>query len=453
MKAKNAQNPATVGFVALGCAKNIIDSEKMLAEIGQAGFILSDSPDTADVVVINTCGFIKPAEQEALDAIKQALKQKKRGKVKKVIVAGCLAQRMGQKLRQKARGVDAIVGLDARDDIAGVITRSLTKKPGSDTLTRLTGPANTIHDDRGRLLITPPHSTYLRISEGCDRQCSFCTIPAIRGKFRSKPKDLIIDEACELVDNGAVELSIIAQDSSYYGKDLGQKNGLSDLIGELEKIEKLAWIRLMYLYPANLDDQLIQTIAASERIVNYIDMPIQHINNDILKAMHRPDRKEKTVQLIEKLRNAMDDVVLRTTVMTGFPGETDQQFAELLDFIKRIGFDALGCFTFFPEYGTEAAKMDGQIPDNVKNDRANAIMAAQQEIVFEKAKEKIDRNITCLVDRIQQDKQAAGRYYGQAPEIDSICIIGDCSAGPGDFIKCTVIDTSGYDLIVRQIYD
>jgi ribosomal protein S12 methylthiotransferase len=447
--AKRKQKVVTVGMVALGCPKNIVDSEKMLAQIGSAGFVLTGDPDNADVVVINTCGFIAPAKEEAIEAIRQAVDQKKSGSVQKVVVAGCLAQRMGEELLEEVEGIDAIVGLGGREKIADVIRQVMGKSNKAPIISMedVQGPA----DDRERLLITPAHWAYLRISEGCDRKCTFCTIPTIRGRFKSKPRKMIIDEAKELVQNGAAELSIIAQDSNYYGRDLGFDNGLVNLLGELEKIRYLNWIRLMYLYPAGIDDELIEKIASSSKITNYIDMPIQHINNDILKAMRRSDRKEKTVSLIEKFRKAMPNVVLRTTIIAGFPGETDAQFDELMEFIQWAKFDALGCFTFYPEIGTPAADMPDQVPDDVKQDRADRLMAAQQKIAFAKNEQRVGSELTCLIDDVDEQSNGVGRFYGQAPHIDSVCFIDNCTAQPGEFIKTKVTGAHDYDLIVEKI--
>lgn len=451
MAKKQKNTIETIGFVALGCPKNLVDSEKMLAEIGQAGFVISQDIDNADAVVVNTCGFIAPAKQEAIEAICEAVGNKNKGKVKKVIVTGCLAQRMGEELKDEVAGIDAIVGLGERDNIAEIIKQTLhPTKPESTGL--YMDQSQSVSDDRGRLLITPPHWAYMRISEGCDRKCAFCTIPSIRGRFRSKPEELILSEADELVSNGAVELSIIAQDSNYYGRDLGEKNGLSKLIKKLEIIDGLEWIRLMYLYPAGIDDTLIETIANSEKVLNYIDMPVQHINDDILKSMRRSDRKDKTISLIEKLRAAMGDVVLRTTVITGLPGETDANFQELLEFIEWAKFDALGCFAFYPEQGTAAAELDNQVPQEIRRQRADTLMAAQQKIAFEKARQWIGREITCLIDSgADENGVGQGRFFGQAPHIDSICYIENCSGQAGNFIKTRVIDTSDYDLVVEQI--
>ncbi|MHC4734338.1 MAG: MiaB/RimO family radical SAM methylthiotransferase, partial [Planctomycetota bacterium] len=296
--------------------------------------------------------------------------------------------------------------------------------------------------------ITPSHWAYLRISEGCNHKCSFCTIPAIRGSFRSKPEQLVLAEAAELVSAGVVELNIIAQDTTYYGRDLKIKNGLGRLLKKLEEIDGLKWIRLLYLCPAGIDDQLIESIATSEKVVHYLDIPIQHVNNEILKAMRRPETKDRLRRLIENLRSAIPDCLLRTTIIVGFPSETDQQFNELLGFIEWAKFDALGCFTFYPESGTSAAEMSTQIPEEVKQQRLDELMLTQQKIAFAKNKNRIGSRLTCLVDN---EGASRGRFYGQAPDIDSICIIENCSAKPGQFIDTKVVGTKDYDLFVQQI--
>jgi len=437
-----------VGFVALGCPKNIVDSERMLAEIAEAGFVITAEPDNADVVVINTCGFIAPAKTEALKAIKHAVNCKLNGIVKKVIVAGCLCERMGAELFNQADGIDAIVGLGQRDNIARIIKKTLVAKQPAVHLAK---SSQTIHDDGARLLITPRHWAYLRISEGCNHGCSFCTIPAIKGRFRSKPRRLILAEAAELVSAGAVELNIIAQDTTSWGRDLKIKKGLATLTKELEKIAGLTWIRAMYLYPAAITKKLIEIIAESQKIVHYLDIPIQHINDKILKDMRRPDSKEHICRLIEKLRSVIPDVVLRTTLIVGFPGETEQQFNELLEFVKWVKFDCLGCFRFYPESGTPAAEMLGQLPDHIKQQRLEELMLTQQKIVFAKNKTRIGSKLTCLVDSVDSEGAGQGRFYGQAPDIDSICIIRNCSASPGKFINAKVVGIKDYDLIIEQI--
>lgn len=455
---KNNEQPVTVGFVALGCPKNIVDSEKMLALIAQAGFVIDYDADNADVVVINTCGFIQPAVDEATEAITRALTRKRKGKVKKVVIAGCLPERMKEKLLEKFPRADAVVCLGARDNIADVIKNLLSGSAEKFYASPADWLSST-QKDTGRLLINSAHWAYLRISEGCDMNCSFCTIPAIKGKFRSKPLNEIIAEANQLADAGVVEISIIAQDSTNYGHDKGEKacgelvesKGLVKIISEMEKIEKLKWIRLMYLNPFGISDALIEAIAKSKKVVHYIDMPIQHINDEILKVMHRPDTKEKITQLIEKLRKSIPDVILRTTVIVGFPGETNEQFEELLDFIKWARFDDLGCFTFWPEEGTRAAQLPDRIPQNIKNDRQERLMIAQQEIVFEKNKTRKEQIIECLIDENYRDGQSIGRFYGQAPHIDSVCLIDNCPDPPGSIIKIKITGYKDYDLFAKRI--
>jgi len=291
----------------------------------------------------------------------------------------------------------------------------------------------------------------VRISEGCNRLCSFCTIPSIRGRFRSKSRQQVLAEAAELVSAGVVELNVIAQDTTYYGRDLAMKNGLSVLVKEFEMMPSLAWVRLMYLYPAGIDDVLIETIAQSEKTVHYLDIPIQHVSDNILRLMHRPDTKDALRRLIDKVRSAVPDVVLRTTLMVGFPGETDKQFDELIYFVRWARFDALGCFQFYAESGTAAAEMPGQIPETVKQQRLDELMLTQQQIAFARNENRIGETLTCLVDSVDRDGLCEGRYYGQAPDIDSVCVIRNGSAQPGQFIETKVVGTHDYDLLVEQI--
>ncbi len=449
--AKKVQNPITVGFVSLGCPKNTVDSERMLAEIAQAGFLITAEPDNADVVVVNTCAFIAPAIAESIEVISSAVARKRRGTVKKVIVAGCLSQRLREELFSQVHGIDAVIGLDARDSIARVIEQSLVRTEPLAWIDRAPTPhGDTVPDDRTRLLITPAHRAYLRISEGCNHRCSFCTIPRIRGRFRSKPPELVIAEARQLVAHGVVELSLIGQDTASYGSDLGIKNGLARILGELEKIDKLAWIRLMYLYPTGITARLLETIAASDKVLHYLDIPIQHISRRLLKQMRRGHTAGRIPALIERLRAAMPDVALRTTLIAGFPGETHEEFTELLDFVRWAKFDALGCFPYYREPGTPAAEMPAQVPDDLKQHRLQELMLAQQQIAFAKNAQRIGSELECLVDRANTST-ATGRFYGQAPEIDGLCMIENCSAEAGEFIKTTVVANNGYDLVVRQL--
>ena len=458
MNIKKNKKRTTVGFIALGCPKNMVDSERMLALIAQAGFVITQDTDNADVIVINTCGFIAPAKAEALDTINLAIRQKQKGKVQKVIVAGCLAQRMDKNLLIETDGIDAILGLQQRDNIVDIIQSTFTSgKPVSAVTTTLKIP----YDDRTRFRITPPHWAYLRISEGCNKKCSFCTIPAIRGKARSKPSSLILAEARQLVASGAVELNIIAQDITAYGHDLNIPNALPKLLTNLAKIPRLRWIRLLYLYPTGITECLIETVADSDKILPYFDIPLQHINPQILKAMRRPHSKDKICRLIDNLRTRLPGCVLRTTFIVGFPGETDARFNELLEFVNWARFDNLGCFTFYPEQGTPAANLPHQVPDRVKKHRLEKLMLAQQKIAFDKNKSRIGSTLTCLVDSIGKNHTAKshalrsaakkGRFFGQAPEIDPLCVIRDCHACPGSFINAKVTGSKNYDLLCRQI--
>ncbi len=445
---KKRQRKVAVGFIALGCPKNVVDSEKMLAEIVEAGYLIAAEPSQADVVIVNTCGFIEPAKVESLDAVAQAVADKKSGRVRKVIVAGCLAQRLGEGLFAEAEGVDAIVDLAQRDNIARIVGETLSS---DEPAVYQDQTSASVTDDRVRLRIGPAHSAYLRISEGCDHRCSFCTIPAIRGPFRSKPVDLVLEEARELVSSGAVELNLIGQDTTIYGRDLKIAEGLANLLGELESIPDLAWLRLLYAYPKGITDKLIDTMARSEKVLHYLDIPIQHASDKILRAMRRPDTQAGLKQRMERLRAAIPDIVLRTTVIVGFPGETEADFAELLDFVKWAQFDALGAFTFFPEKGTAAAEFPDQIPEDLKQERLDALMLAQQEIAFAKNRARIGSRLTCLIDSVDPHGIGFGRFYGQAPDIDGICIVTNCKAGPGAWVEGKVVDTQDYDLVVEQI--
>jgi ribosomal protein S12 methylthiotransferase len=443
-----SRSRTTVGFIALGCPKNMVDSERMLALIAQAGFTITQDSDNADVVVINTCGFIAPAKAEAIKAINHALSQKRKGNVRKVIVAGCLPQRLGKKLLSETGPLDAIVGLEHRDNIAAIIEKCWTSHT---PVVSLNPVPKIIYDDRSRFRISPRHWAYLRISEGCSRNCSFCTIPFIRGKTRSKPVSLIVAEARELVASGAIELNVIAQDITAYGRDLKTKNTLPELLTRLDKIPRLRWIRLLYLYPTGVSDRLIETVANCDKIVNYFDIPLQHINPQILTMMRRPHSKDKIIRLIERLRVKLPDCVLRTTLIVGFPGETDARFNELLEFVKWARFDHLGCFTFYPEQGTHAAGFPHQVPDHIKRQRLRRLMLTQQQICFEKNKTRIGSTIICLIDEVGKNHTAKGRFFGQAPEIDPVCIIKNCSADQGDFVQTKITDSKNYDLLCRQI--
>ncbi len=450
-KKTNKPRKLNIGFVSLGCPKNTVDSESMLGRLFQNGFCITGDIRAADIAVINTCGFIEPAKREALDTIKEIAEYKQTGRLKAIIAVGCLAERMGQELLSIAPDIDAVVGLAGRDNIAEIAAELVHNKPKSrEQKLYLSDDKSFVSEDTGRLLINAPHYAFLRISEGCSRGCAFCTIPAIRGKFRSKPLENIRKEAAELAAAGVKELIIIAQDTSNYGRDLAINDGLRQVLEMLEELD-FQWIRVMYLYPANVTDGLIKQMAGSDKVLPYFDMPIQHIEDDILKSMRRLDSREKTTALIEKLRTEVPGAVLRTTVITGYPGETDRHHQKLVEFIKWAKFDALGCFTFYPEKGTAAAELEDKVSEQVKDARLDEIMTTQQKIVFEKNEAMIGRELKVLVDCIDGEGAGEGRYYGQAPDIDGICVFSDCRAEAGDFVKAKVAGFDGYDLLVEQL--
>ncbi|HPS53236.1 MAG TPA: 30S ribosomal protein S12 methylthiotransferase RimO [Phycisphaerae bacterium] len=433
-----------IGIISLGCPKNLVDSEKMLAELAEAGCLLPAPLEEADVILINTCGFLAASRQEALDAIGQALELKHAGSARRVVVAGCLPSRFGPGCIPA--GVDAIIGVNDRDKIVQAVCGegefvSVCKEAAGF------GPGESA-GDAGRFRLTPPHTAYLRIAEGCDRKCTFCTIPAIRGPMRSKPLDMVLAEARELIDSGAIELNIIAQDTTAWGEDLGDEWNLSLLLENLDRLDGAGWLRLMYTYPRNFGDELIEAIATAEHVVPYVDMPLQHISSSVLKRMGRRIDRPATEELLHKLRERIDGLVLRTSLIVGFPGESDEEYGELLDFVKKFRFDNLGVFEFSPEEGTPAAKLPGQLPDDVVADRADEIMAVQHEIVLENNRAMVGRKVDVLIDGEADDQACTfGRYYGQAPDIDGLCLLNE-PAEPGRILSCTVTGVDDYDLQV-----
>ena len=431
--------PKTVALVSLGCPKNLVDSEKILAHLAEGGFVVGAPMDDADVIVVNTCGFLAAARQESLDVIAEALEHKRAGRAGRVVVAGCLVNRDAERLYELAPGIDAIVGVNDRDDI-------LAAARGRRRVT-LAGPCRgRIHSDAGRFRLTGRHTAYLRIAEGCSRRCSFCTIPAIRGPYRSKPPRRVLAEARELIADDAVELNLIAQDTTAYGCDLGGRTDLARLLKDLDKLDGARWIRLMYAYPKRFTRQLIDAIAECRHVVPYVDVPLQHISDPILRRMRRGAGRAATEKLLRGLRDRIPGVVIRTAFIVGFPGESDERFEELLRFIRDFRFDALGVFEFSPEQGTEAERLGRQVPDDVKAERAEALMLAQQEIAFAANRRRIGAPIEVLVDGKDLRGRRVGRYYGQAPDVDGICLLNS-RAPAGSFVRGKVVGCDGYDLI------
>ena len=467
MKSKKRPPSApSVSLVTLGCAKNLVDTERILAQLAQAGFLLVDSDSPADVAIINSCGFIATARDETIENVRAALDEKRQGRLARVIVTGCLSQLWGPQLAGTCPGLDAVVGLAQRDNIAAIVAETLADPPAKnpEQCRIIVDSATTrfIADDQTRLRITEPSWAYLRISEGCNQRCSFCTIPAIRGPFRSKPLKTIIAEANELVTDGAVELNLIGQETTSYGSDSPGATDLAELLTQLNRIDDLRWIRVLYAHPASITDRHIAAFADCPKVAPYLDIPLQHINDRILKLMHRRINRTQTEQLIDNLRRTIDNLTLRTTMLVGFPSETPEEFTELLDFVRDYRFEALGAFAYSSEPGTAAAKLPDPVPEDVKHQRAEQLMLTQQKIAFEHADHFIGRSISCLITGPAADDQIAAanlpsdqdwfiaRHPGQAPEIDSCCFLTanpNTAPDPGDIVPAAITARHNYDLI------
>jgi ribosomal protein S12 methylthiotransferase len=437
----------TFAFVSLGCPKNLVDSERMLGLLAADGYVPVSDPRGADMVIVNTCGFIESSRQESKAVIREMVDLKERGEVGGVIVAGCLAERLGPQLITEIPKIDRAVGVFGREDIVAVADRFMNGAVEQRTLFR--PAAVKALDDTARLRVTPRHYAYLKISEGCDRTCTFCAIPKMRGKHVTKPIEQVVAETRELVADGVRELILVSQDATYYGKDVYGRVRLADLLRELDAVEGLEWIRLLYAYPEHVDDELIDALASAKRIVPYLDMPLQHINSRVLKRMQRRVDREKTVDILDRLRDGWPGMALRTTFIVGFPGETDEQFAELVEFVREARFERAGVFTYSIEEGTPAVKLDGHLPEDVKEERRRALMEAQQEVAFAHARDKVGATIPVVVDSRSADGWIA-RGTADAPEIDaSVLLEPNDALAVGKFVLAEILDADGYDLVGR----
>lgn len=441
-------------FISLGCPKNTVDSEQMLGLLQRDGYQLVQEPTDSDFVVINTCGFIDRARQESMETIDQMLALKRQGKIKGVIVAGCLAERERESLLQARPEIDSLVGVFSRDDITQMAEQLMDGLEEQRTIFR-PAPIRAL-DDSQRLRITPQHFAYLKISEGCDRLCTFCAIPKMRGKHASKPMEAILAEARQLAGSGARELIIVAQDTTYYGRDIYGESRLADLLQQLHQIPGIDWIRLMYFYPMYIDDYLLNTIADSPKILPYIDMPLQHISGEMLRRMARRVTPESTRELISKMRERIDDLVLRTTFITGFPGETEQHVDELAQFIEEFHFERLGIFTYSLEPDTPAAKLPGHLTDQVKLQRQERLMEIQQRIAFQWAKKQVGRAVELIVDKaLDQTKNVwLARSPADAPDVDAVVYLTGSPRTPlkaGDIVPAEIVGSRQYDLVAAAI--
>lgn len=437
--------------VSLGCPKNLVDTEQMLGRLDADGYRMVDSVDGADFVVVNTCGFIDSARDESMAAIDEMLALKRDGKLRNVVVTGCLAERQQDKLLQARPDIDALVGVFGRNDIVSVVDELYSGLQEQRTIFK-PAAVNPLSDAM-RSAVTPRHFAYLKISEGCDRLCTFCAIPKMRGKHFSKPIEQIIDEAKRLGDSGVREVVIVAQDTTYYGMDRYGEPRLNQLLKELDKIESIDWIRLMYFYPMYIDDALIDTLASAKRIVPYIDMPLQHASDKMLKLMARKTTRALQTDIVQKLRSRIDSLVMRTTMITGFPGETEEDFVELMDFVKESRFENLGVFTYSIEEDTPAARLPNRVDPEVAARRRDDLMELQQQIAFDWNDSRVGEIEEVLIDAEMPEQEGVfiGRTRSEAPDVDGLIYVSqvdpDSPVEIGQIRPCEIVASQGYDLV------
>ncbi len=445
-----------IGVVSLGCPKNLVDSETMLGLIHEENYEITNDPSEAEIIIVNTCGFIESAKEESINTILQMAEYKKSGSCKYIIVTGCLSQRYAEELFNELPEADAIAGVEVYDEIGSIIKRVMN---GERFIMLERSKPDVIYTSKEtflpRILTTPSYTAYLKIAEGCDNCCSYCAIPKIRGPYRSKPMEQVLKEAKALAANGVKELIVVAQDTTRYGEDLpGGKLLLADLLKELNKIESLKWIRVMYCYPNNFTDELIETFASLDKVCKYVDLPLQHASNRLLASMNRYDTREEVETLLAKLRKRIPGIVIRTTFIVGFPGETDADFEELKEFVEQQRFENAGVFAYSQEEGTVAGAMPNQIPDEIKQERYHELMALQAQISEEIHKDTEGQTLEVLVEGIEEDGSGLhyGRSYREAPDIDGLVFIenpGDIK--PGCFVKVNILQGFTYESVGERI--
>lgn len=432
-------------FISLGCDKNLADSETMLGMLASRGYQIVDEEEKADVIIVNTCCFIHDAMEESIETILQMAEYKKSGNLKALIVTGCMAERYREEITKEIPEVDAVLGTASYGHILDAVDEALS---GHSYI--MMEPLDTLPIiETHRLVTTGGHYAYLKIAEGCDKHCTYCIIPKLRGNFRSVPMDHLIKEAEQLAADGVKELILVAQETTLYGKDLYGEKKLPELFHKLCQISGIRWIRILYCYPEEITEELIQTMKEEPKICHYLDLPIQHASDGILKRMGRRTSKEELVHIISRLREEIPDITLRTTLITGFPGETQEQHEELMDFVDEMEFDRLGVFTYSPEEGTPAASMSNQIEESVKEDRRSELMELQQEIAFEQAEDMIGKEVLVMIEGKVADENAyVGRTYKDAPNVDGLIFVNtDAELMSGDFAKVKVTGACEYDLI------
>jgi ribosomal protein S12 methylthiotransferase len=435
----------TVGLVSLGCPKNLVDSEVMLGRLRGAGYEIATDAAQADVIVVNSCAFIDRAKQESVDTILEMARHKEAGRARRLVVTGCLAQRHDAELRREIPEIDATLGTGQVEDILAALEGE----------TRVGGaPPTWVYDHTApRVLATPGYLAYVKISEGCDYTCSFCIIPTLRGRHRSRPLDDVTAEVRALADRGVREVVLVAQDSTRYGLDLGMRDGLAQLLRRLGRVDGVRWIRVLYAYPATLSDAALEAIAAEEKVVKYVDIPLQHAADSVLQRMRRPTGRGNLLGLLERIRERVPGVALRSSFIVGFPGETDEEFEALLGFVGRAQFENVGVFSYSDEEGTAAHQLPGRVPPLVKANRRRQLMALQRRIARRKNRALLGRQVEVLVEGTHPDSELLlrGRMASQAPEIDGQVIVNDGSAPAGSFVRCEITEAHDYDLVARLV--
>jgi ribosomal protein S12 methylthiotransferase len=461
-----------IGMISLGCPKNLVDSEVMLGLAQQAGHELTRDAADADVLVVNTCAFIDKARQESIDAILEMAEHKKTGKCQKLVVTGCMAERYRDELRAEIPEIDAVLGTGEVPEIVGAIGGSGAAPSGNPPylqLLRANGepiapshhrtiapvlPTYIYDADTPRLLATPRHYAYVKIAEGCDYKCAFCIIPTLRGEYRSRPSDSILREAESLASRGVKELLLISQDTSFYGNDRGERGALARLLRSLNTVDGLEWVRMLYLYPTTIGDDVLEAMADSDKVCKYIDLPLQHASDAVLKRMKRPGTRASYERLLDRIRTRLPNVALRTTFIVGFPGETDAEFDELQAFVTATGFDHVGVFTYSDEVGTSAHALPDDVPAKVKRQRQSRLMAIQKRVVTRAQKNRIGQRVRVVIDGPSSEHELVirGRLEGQAPDIDPQVYLTDCDPAEltaGTFIDAEIVGSREYDLIAR----
>lgn len=438
-------------FVSLGCDKNLVDSEFMLGMLKESGYEITDDENKAEIIVVNTCCFIHDAKEESITTILEMAELKKSAELKVLIVTGCLAQRYKEEIRKEIPEVDAVLGTTSYENICEVVEESLK----GQTVEKFEDVNYLPLIDTKRINTTGGYSSYLKIAEGCDKRCTYCIIPSIRGNYRSVPMERLIREAETLAQNGVEELILVAQETTMYGKDIYSEKRLPNLLKELCKISGIRWIRILYCYPEEITDELIQVIKQEDKICNYLDMPIQHGSDGVLRRMGRRTNKQELVDIIAKLRKEIPDICLRTTLISGFPGETEEEHNELVEFVKEMKFDRLGVFPYSKEEDTPAAILPDQIPEEIKEQRRDEIMKVQQEIAFQKAEDMLYQKVEVLIEgSLPEDNIFIGRTYKDAPNVDGYIFVS-CSHElmSGEFVKVQITDAREYDLIGEAVWE